>query len=444
MRTNRKKMFARKLFAGLTAAALAVLMAGVGASAQASSYKMIHKYRGASAGGLILDSAGNLYGVDDGGKTTSGVCGFGCGTVFELSPQAGRWKKTTLYEFTGGDDGEDPGGPLVFDNAGNLYGTTASGGASGNGVVFELSPVAGGGWTESVLYAFPGGANGTEPLNGVTLDAAGNIYGTTFEGGIETGVVFELTPQTGGGWNETVLYTFTYGTDGGLPLGSLIFDTAGNLYGTTTSGGDASCGDGVGGCGVVFELTPNASGWVYNVIFTFNGLDGDLPEGQMAFDAAGNLYGATAVGGQLTACDGSGCGVVFKLSPGAGEGWTESVLYVFRVAGGSGYDGSGGTLINGIARDSAGNLYGTAQSGGTGGGGGNGLVFKLSPAPGGSWRETVLHDFAGGSGGAEPLTGVTLDTAGNLFGATHFGGDLDKCTIVNFGLGCGVAFEIRQ
>jgi uncharacterized repeat protein (TIGR03803 family) len=443
MRANGKKMSAQKWLAGCGALLLAVLAAELGASAQGLPYKVIHEYSGASTGGLILDSKGNLYGVDEGGKTTSGVCGYGCGTVFELSPQAGQWKKTTLYEFTGGNDGKDPSGPLAFDKAGNLYGTTGDGGAYGNGVVFELSPAAGGGWTESVLYAFTGVPDGVSPFNGVTLDAAGNIYGTTFQGGIESGVVFELTPQAGGGWNESVLYTFGYGTDGGYPQGSLIFDTAGNLYGTTTSGGDRNCGE-VDGCGVVFELKANASGgWLYNVIFTFNGVNGGSPSGQMVFDASGNLYGATAVGGQLSACDGSGCGVVFELSPGAGGGWSESVLFVFRVAGG-GYDGPAGTLINGIARDSAGNLYGTAYSGGTGGSDGNGLVFKLSRGLGGSWRETVLYDFVGGSAGGSPLTGVTLDAAGNVFGTTRFGGALSKCTANNFGLGCGVTFEIKQ
>lgn len=149
---------ARRFFG--CALALAVLAAELAANAQVQPYKTIYKYNGASTSGLIRDSAGNLYGVDEGGKTTNGVCGFGCGTVFELSPQTGGWKRTTLYEFTGGDDGKTPVGSLAFDGSGNLYGTAGFGGAHGAGVVFELSPAVGGGWTESVLYAFTGGADG--------------------------------------------------------------------------------------------------------------------------------------------------------------------------------------------------------------------------------------------------------------------------------------------
>lgn len=442
MKMNGKNVSARKLLLGCAFLMLVMLVAEVAANAQVLPYKTIYRYNGASTSGLILDSEGNLYGVDEGGKTTDGVCGFGCGTVFELSPEAGGWKRTKLYEFTGGDDGKTPVGSLALDTAGNLYGTAGAGGVHGSGVVFELSPAVGGGWTESVLYAFTGGADGSTPYNGVTLDASGNVYGTTFEGGIESGVVFELTPQTGGGWNETVLHTFRYGTDGGYPQGTLTFDTGGNLYGTTTSGGNRSCGE-VEGCGVVFELKPNGSGgWLYSVIFTFNGTNGGDPQGQLVFDGSGNLYGATATGGELSACDGSGCGVVFELSPKAGGGWSESVLHVFQVVGGSGYDGGRGSVVYGMARDSAGNLYGTTYYGGTGGSDGNGVVFKLAPGSGALWEETVLHFFKGGTAGGSPLTGVTLDGLGNVFGVTRFGGNLNECLVVDFGLGCGVAFEL--
>jgi uncharacterized repeat protein (TIGR03803 family) len=439
MRMHEKNLAARKVLLGSAVVMLAMLVAEVAANAQVQPYKTIYKYSGASTSGLILDSAGNLYGVDEGGKTTDGVCGYGCGTVFELSPQTLGWKRTTLYEFTGGDDGKTPVGSLALDAAGNLYGTAGAGGIHGSGVVFELSPAVGGGWTESVLYAFTGGADGSTPYNGVILDGAGNVYGTTSQGGIESGVVYALTPQAGGGWSETVLYTFRYGTDGGYPSGTMVFDGAGNLYGTTTSGGNRSCGS-VDGCGVVFELKPNGSGgWLYTVIFTFNGSNGSNPGGQLVFDPSGNLYGAASTGGELSACDGSGCGAVFELSPKAGGEWSESVLHVFRVTGGSGYDGARGAVVNGVARDTAGNLYGTAYYGGNDG---NGVVFKLSPGSGSLWEETVLHFFAGGTAGGSPLTGVTLDGLGNVFGATRFGGDLSKCIPNNLGLGCGVAFEI--
>ncbi len=435
-----KNKFSSRVFEFVCGLIILVAIFSASASAQGLPYKSIYTYGGASGGALILDAAGNLYGVDEGGKTTNGVCGFGCGTVFELSPQAGAWKRTTLYQFSGGSDLKNPGGPLAFDAAGNLYGTAGGGGAHGTGGVFKLSPAAGGGWTESVLYAFTGGADGGAAFNGVTLDASGNVFGTTFNGGTESGVVFELSPQSGGTYRESVLYTFNYGTDGGYPNGSLIFDTVGNLYGTASGGGNRSCGE-VDGCGVVFELTPGTTGWSYNVLFTFNGANGGNPSGQLVFDPSGNLYGTTGNGGQLSSCDGSGCGVVYQLSPRAG-GWRESVLYAFKVSGG-GYDGAVGAVPYGIARDGAGNLYGAAYYGGTGGSDGNGVVFKLSPTVSGLWRETVLHDFGGGTAGGSPEAGVTLDAAGDIFGVTRFGGDLSKCVTNNFGLGCGLAFEIK-
>jgi hypothetical protein len=159
------------------------------------------------------------------------------------------------------------------------------------------------------------------------------------------------------------------------------------------------------------------------------------------FDPSGNLYGAASTGGELSACGGSGCGAVFELSPKAGGGWSESVLHVFQVIGGSGYGGARGAVISGLARDTAGNLYGTAHYGGTGASDGNGVVFKLAPGSGG-WEETVLHFFKGGTAGGSPITGVTLDGLGNMFGVTEVGGNLSKCLVINSGLGCGVAFEI--
>ena len=184
--------------------------------------------------------------------------------VYSLSPPATGcktalcpWTETILYQFTGGSDGSNPGGNLTFDRAGNLYGTTPYGGAFGQGTVFKLTP-SNGGWTESVLHSFTGGSDGEQPNGGVILDEAGNLYGTTWEGGGSgcwgpgCGTVFQLTPS-GSGWKENILYSFQYGTDGGYPIGGLIFDPSGNLYGTTTSGGS-------GGGGTVFELSPPAKG----------------------------------------------------------------------------------------------------------------------------------------------------------------------------------------
>lgn len=403
------------------------------ATAHATSYKVINNFTALHAGPLITDAAGNLYGTDHGGHPSK-TCG--CGTVFKLSTNSsGGYSKTILYTFLGGSDGQDPTGPLVFDASGNLYGTTFDGGTFGAGTVFKLSSSSGGSWTKQILYDFTGTSDGASPNGGLVFDTVGNIYGTTDQGGIESGVVFELSTASGGTWTETILHTFTYGTDGGYPEGNLIFDAAGNLYGTTTRGGSSSC-ESDDGCGVVFEFSPSgAGGYSYNVIHTFVGTDGFLPNGQMVFDSAGNLYGATAVGGNLHGCDGSGCGTVFELSPQSGGGWNESVLYRFKSSDGA-YAGPGGTLVYGIVRDVSGNLYGTAYSGGADS---DGVVFKLSQTAG-TWKETVLHSFTGGAAGASPETNVIIGPSGTLIGTTTYGGNLSACT--QYGTGCGGVFEL--
>ncbi len=218
-----------------------------------------------------------------------------------------------MYNFcaqTNCADGWIPSAGLIFDAAGNLYGTTGLGGTDGVGTVFELTR-AGGGWTEQVLYNF--GTDGAYPGGGLTFDSAGNLYGTTGEGGIHIlGTVFELTPTVGGGWTETVLHNFGSGTDGAYPGAGVTFDAAGNLYGTTQYGGTYnSCS---GGCGTVFELTPTAGGgWTEQVLLNFNGTGGANPYAGLIFDGAGNLYGTT----QFTYdnCSGFYCGTVFELMP---------------------------------------------------------------------------------------------------------------------------------
>ncbi len=209
---------------------------------------------------LVLDSAGNLYGT----ASTGGI--HTAGTVFELTPQAGGdWTEKVLYSFDqDSQDNADPSG-LIFDSAGNLYGTTANGAPNDVGTVFKLTRQAGGGWAEKVLYSFNyDGKDGAYPYAGLVLDGAGNLYGTTFDGCTHgVGTVFELTPQAGGGWTESVLYSFGNGTDGAYPQASLILDGAGNLYGTTANGGTDSVG-------TVFELTPQAGGgWMENVLYSF-------------------------------------------------------------------------------------------------------------------------------------------------------------------------------
>jgi uncharacterized repeat protein (TIGR03803 family) len=241
--------------------------------------------------GLIFDSAGNLYG------TTSEGGAYGSGTVFELSPQTGgSWGQKVLHSFGKGQDGQQPFVSVTMDNAGNIFGATAFGGAYSNGTIFELMPKAGGGWNERVLHSFGNGVDGQLPfVNGgsLTLDRAGNLYGTTYLGGaFGSGTAFELIRQRGEGWKEKMLHNFEDDNDGGLPESNLIFDSAGNLYGTTYEGGEFVCG-------VLFKLVPHKNGaWSEQTVYSFgNGADGCDPVGNIVFDAAGNLFGTTQFGG---------------------------------------------------------------------------------------------------------------------------------------------------
>jgi uncharacterized repeat protein (TIGR03803 family) len=243
-----------------------------------------------------------------------------------------------LYSFgVGNSDGSKPLAGLVFDKAGNLYGTTYQGGYNGAGMVFELTPGENGTWTETVVYNFCSATNcadGKFPEAGLVFDTAGNLYGTTYWGGAGTcvyvcGTVFELTPANGT-WTEKVLYSFCSAnacTDGGGPQASLIFDSVGNLFGTTGGGGSTAQNCGSYGCGIVFELTPGTNGtWTENVLHTFGtGNDGALPYAGLIFDNAGNLYGTTSQGGRQ-GC-GYGCGTVFEMTPGSNGTWNEKVLY---------------------------------------------------------------------------------------------------------------------
>jgi len=276
------------------------------------------------AAGLIFDAAGNLYGTTYGGGTYNYYCSGGCGTVFKLTPQAGGgWTETVLHSFGNVlGDGFLPDAGLIFDVAGNLYGTTYAGGAYGQGAVFELTPTGGGGWTVNVLFSF-NYTDGFGPSAALIFDAAGNLYGTTILGGnYGAGTVFELTPNPSGGWTETVLHSFNRnGTDGWYPEAGLILYAAGNLYGTTYWGGTQWCGG--SGCGTVFELTVRYGGWAYTVLHSFSGGDGAGPSAGLILDAAGNLYGTTSAGGV------NGVGTVLELTPIAGGGWTEQVLHNF-------------------------------------------------------------------------------------------------------------------
>jgi uncharacterized repeat protein (TIGR03803 family) len=312
-------------------------------------------------GGVTLDSAGNLYGTTVAGGFGGFCAGDGCGVVFELSPSDGAWTETTLYSFHGLNDGFGPGSGLVFDAAGNLFGTTPDGGTHSAGVVFELSPTAHG-WRQRVIHAFTGNKDGAVGSLGLLLfDAAGNLYGVTELGGTHgAGAVYKLSPTPRGAWQTTVLYDFKGAPDAANPYGGLIFDAAGNLYGTTYFGGTS-------GMGTVFQLIPGPNGsWQENVLYNFQGgTDGSLPTTTLVFNAAGSLYGTTSTGGRPS-CD---CGTLFKLTLSRGS-WNEKIVHFF----GKGRDGSSPNY--GLKFDQAGNLYGTTPVGGTGG---QGTVFQLTP-----------------------------------------------------------------
>lgn len=353
-----------------------------------------------------------------------------------------------LYAFQGGNDGGTPGGGLIFDSAGNLYGTTVQGGGSaacdqipntGCGTVFELSPNGSGGWTETILYSFQGGSDGEFPSSGLIFDHSGNLYGTTGAGGADnTGTVFELSPNSHGGWTETVLYAFGDSPDGADPQG-LIFDGSGNLYGATAFGGQPECGpDGDDTCGTVFELSPNGSGgWKETIIYSFpsGNSDGAFPNGGLIFDQTGNLYGTSQGGGLGTCTSRLGCGTAFELSPSGSGVWTETVLHSFGTGNSDGWGPEAGLIF-----DQSGNLYGTTEVGGSENCNyaGCGTVFELSPNGSGGWTDTTLYSFKGASDGSLPTTGLIFDKTGNLYGTTPDGGD----TACNSGLGCGTAFEL--
>jgi hypothetical protein len=371
--------------------------------------------------------------------------------VYELTPAGdGSWRELALFRFRDTATGASPLGNLIFDPSGNLYGAVFAGGGAyacyqgnidGCGLIYKLSldnPQ----WHETVLEAFNLGIGGGIPNGGLAADSSGNLYGTAQQGGNFAdncegegcGVAFELSPTPGGEWKETALHTFTDGPDGGFPVGALIFDAAGNLYGAAEMGGTGiNCA-----CGVVFKLSPVSGGpWKETILYNFTGgINGTYPDAGLAFDAAGNLYGSTFHGGDLTTCDGQGCGIAFELSPTSNGEWKETVLHSFT----GGTDGSTPGLLT---VDAAGNVYGTTTEGGATGCGfhqtGCGVVFELSPSSNGTWNEIVLHTFLGGTDGNTPVYGVTLDAGGNLYGTTQSGGLLNAC---DFGFGCGVVYEI--
>jgi uncharacterized repeat protein (TIGR03803 family) len=388
-----------------------------------------------------------------------------------------------LYTFHGYSDGALPEGALIFDNQGNLYGTTTAGGIYQGGTVFELTPASDGSWSKTILYNFNGPDDGNSPTGALLMDRYGNLYGTAQQAGrmndnctVGCGTAFALFKNSER-WAYTVLHHFHGMPDGALPTGTLVADAEGNLYGTTVSGGaDYICYE---GCGTVFQLQRTANGWTEQVIHTFTNLfqDGAYPAGTMAIDSTGDLFGSSSIGG-LT-----GYGTVFDLRPSGSGTWTEKILYNFcseyncadgnaaaggvtlvndTLAGTTQYAGSGSGygsffVISPAAKQwnidsfgfdttdgatpispvlySGGNFYGVTEQGGNQNDAcnlsfGDGVVFEIA-AQGGTPRETVLHTFSGPDG-CGPMGGLVADKNGNLFGTTAFGGSAND----------GVVFEI--
>jgi uncharacterized repeat protein (TIGR03803 family) len=377
------------------------------------NFDIVAKDGYSSVTSLVPDDLGNLYGTTWFGGTKRG------GIAFELIRGNG-WTENVLRNFVyNTSDANEPMGGLIFDNAGNLYGTTAAGGATGLGTVFELTQ-GGGGWKETILHSFGAGSDGYSPSGNLIFDAAGNLYGTTqFGGPGGGGTVFEMTPKAGGGWSEKVLHGFPLvGRDGNLPQAGLTLDAAGNLYGTTGQGGGLCPTNGASGCGTVFELSPGAGGeWTEKVIHEFGiGGDGLFPSGGVILDDSGNVYGTAPMGGK--GCAGSGCGILYELRPNANGTWTEVVLHYF----GFGTDGAGPQAA--LIFDAAGNLYGSTAGGGDYQ---RGSVFELMPTGKWGWTEKVLHSF-NYKDGAAPQASLILSN-GNLYGTTSQGGDATGGTV---------------
>jgi len=384
------------------------------------------------ASNLIFDAKGNLYGATDtGGKN-------GLGVVFELLPQAnGTYAEKILYTFGDGgmNDGTNPHDGLVFDRHGNLFGTTLEGGVGGYGTVFELSPQSDGSWTYQQIYSLgtaESGLDGTFPKGTPAIDAQGNVYGTSEEGGgNDAGAVWELTPPASGTtWTFTAVYEFQGPSngDGQAPSGGLIFDAEGNLYGQTSGGGVKSANSGICQCGTLYELSPQSGGsWKESILYTFQGSPNDAssPVGAPVFDSAGNLYGASVNGGP------DFIGTVYEVSPGA-SGWTDTILHSFSNANNNLDDGEYPTA--GPVFDSLGNLYLTTTNGGAiDGNTAGGVVAQIHPESGGTWKETILHSFpASNSDGYYPEGALLVDTGGNLYGTDFNGG----------GNGAGIVYEI--
>ncbi|HTK80169.1 MAG TPA: choice-of-anchor tandem repeat GloVer-containing protein [Rhizomicrobium sp.] len=399
-------------FRTILAGALVFTLSLTGAGAE--TFKVIYAFKGGSDGGrplagLTRDADGNLYGTTQLGGSAD--CG-GCGTVFKIAPDG---TKTVLYSFVGGSDGAFPSATLIRDAQGNLYGTTVQGGndchvkKGGCGTIFKIAPDG----HETVLYAFKGHGDGGLPYSSLLADAAGDLYGTTYEGGDFNacykgcGTVFKLHPDG----REKTLYTFHASSDGGYPYAGLIRDGSGNLYGTTSAGGGAIA------CGTIFRLTPKGS---ETVLYDLLESDGCGPAARLFADNSGNLYGTAEHGGYQgnAACGGYypyGCGTVFRLS----RKGAFKVLHAFHAK-------DGDDPVSGVVMDAQGDLYGTTTLAGDVDAG---TLYKISGR-----TRTIVHMFKAQDDGAFPFGDLTIDDAGILYGTAAGGGD-PTC-------GCGTVYAV--
>lgn len=401
-------------------AALAITMVpALTVPAEAQTYSVVHNFSTGSDGanpiaGVTIDGSGSLYG------TTSAGGGQGFGTVYRLVHSGPNWLFSLVYTFQGltqnSTDGSAPYSRVVIGPDGYLYGTTHSGGNGqgckalhGCGTVYRVRLKPGSiRWEETLLFQFGSDIGSNPDYGDLAFDSAGNLYGTTRNGGAyQQGVVYELSPN-GGNWTEQVLHSFAGSPDGATPLSGPVFDQTGNLYGATSAGGK-------NGWGTVYQLAADSM-WTERILHDFqNGSDGGAPGGGVFFDPSGNLYGATQTGGF------GGSGTVFEMTLLSGGGWSLNTLFGFPGV-------SPGGAYRTVIMDNAGNLYGTSA---TGGAHQWGSVFKLSPSNAG-WVYSPVHDFTGGSDGGMPYGSLALDANGNLYGTAYAGG----------GNGQGVVFEI--
>jgi uncharacterized repeat protein (TIGR03803 family) len=419
----------RRLRASLLVCAVTATVMVFGGVGRAGTEKVIYSFTSKKDGhspnaGLTLDSAGNIYGSTDfGGLTFQG-------NIYKLAPHAGEtFTYSVAYSVgSGGGTGLNET-TLLSDGAGNLYGVAQAEGPYGFGTVFELVPNADGSWSRKPIYAFKGGADGAIPVGGLVFDAAGNLYGATLEGGSTVacngdgcGTVFELS-LSAGKWHKQELYRFKGGIDGANPESGVVIDAAGNLYGTTFLQGLNPPKGCAGGCGTIFKLSPSAvfgQPWAETVLHHFTGRDGGNPVSTLLLDSAGNIYATATNGGSgiLTCSEAFGCGTVVELSPSV-AGWTFQVLHAF--AGGS----DAQTPSTPLLIDASGNLFGAAYSGGSRGWG---QIFELSPGTTG-WSKTEVYGFTGLEDGADPTAGLARDGSGRIYGVTYLGGQFGEGTV---------------